>query len=705
MRAEEIARVFDARRTGTGWAAKCPAHDDRHASLSISEASDGKTLLKCHVGCSFEAILAAKQLTAADCFPAKAERSTQAERRITATYPYHDADGKLLYESVRYFPKDFRQRRPDGAGGWVWNLRGVELVLFRLPEVLRDVQRGVSILIVEGEKDALALAERGFSATTSPMGSGKWRAHFSETLRGGNCVVVPDNDEPGRSHAEQVAASLNGVAASVRIVNLPERYNGRPIKDAFDFFAAGATAAELVALIDAAHDWMPNAQPASISPEILPAVPADDASEFEFANALEKQLPPIKTCGKDWFACQEGTWRKINRAVLRPKAQAILPPKIRTARREATLLDHLEGRWQVAPETFAGFYTFDAAGRILVNCANGIVSISADAPPALLPPDPARLYTVATAANFNPAASAPLFERVLAEALPDAEDRELFKLCMGNLLLPDCRYEVALVCYGEAGRGKSTVAEPIAAALGMDLVTRLTMQQICDERSYHLPKLRFAAVNLGTELDTIAIDESQNFKTIVSGEPVEARPIYGEPITMRTACKLWFLANGLPRFKNGSEAELRRTRFIRFNRAPASKDVTLKDKLLAERDGVFNFMLAGLQCLLTLPEIPLGSAESREVHARFKVSNDPLGSFIASRCVFEPAGSVTKDTLRQEFDSFCETHGLPGEFAGWLFKRLYERWPSLSEVHLRRDGTRLRAVAGLRLLPQGNDEA
>jgi len=83
------------------------------------------------------------------------------------------------------------------------------------------------------------------------------------------------------------------------------------------------------------------------------------------------------------------------------------------------------------------------------------------------------------------------------------------------------------------------------------------------------------------------------------------------------------------RFKNCTEAELRRTRFIRFDRRPVVKDVTLKTRLLAERDGVFNFMLAGLQRLLSMPEIPLGGAASQSVHARFKISNDPLGTFVA----------------------------------------------------------------------------
>jgi hypothetical protein len=65
-----------------------------------------------------------------------------AASRIVATYDYHDASGKLLFQAVRKDPKDFLQRQPDGKGGWTWNLKGVEMVLFRLPEILHAVAKG-----------------------------------------------------------------------------------------------------------------------------------------------------------------------------------------------------------------------------------------------------------------------------------------------------------------------------------------------------------------------------------------------------------------------------------------------------------------------------------------------------------------------------------------------------------------------------------
>ena len=426
-----------------------------------------------------------------------------------------------------------------------------------------------------------------------------------------------------------------------------------------------------------------------------PAKAAGYETEFEIANRLAAELPPLRTVGNKWHVYRQGAWGEIDRALFRPGAQNILPPDIRTARGEATLLDHLEGRFQTSADTFAGFHRLTPGGDILLNVANGVVRLGKKGA-KLEAHDPAHLFTLRIAASYDATASAPLFQRVLGEALPDEHDRVLFQLCAGNFLLPDCRFETALVGYGEAGRGKSTLAEPLGEALGRALVPRLTMGQICDPKSYHVPKLKFAAVNLGTELDAVELGDSATFKAIVSGEPIEARPIYGAPFTMQTTCKLWFLANSLPRFKHGTEAELRRTRFLRFDYLPPVKDVALKGKLALERNGVFRWMVEGLVELLTLPNIPLGGRESRQVHERFKVSNDPIGSFVGTRCRLDAAAKVAKESLRGAFQDYSERHNLPASMGDWFFRNLYERWPQLKEVR-ESDGERRRFIAGIEL--------
>jgi putative DNA primase/helicase len=118
-----LARFPDARRDGDGWAAKCPAHDDRKASLSIGRGDKQPWVLNCHAGCEPEAIVSAAGLTMADLLEPRANGN--GSRQIVATYPYHDEHGTHLFNVVRFEPKDFRQQRADG----VWSMKGVRRVL------------------------------------------------------------------------------------------------------------------------------------------------------------------------------------------------------------------------------------------------------------------------------------------------------------------------------------------------------------------------------------------------------------------------------------------------------------------------------------------------------------------------------------------------------------------------------------------------
>jgi predicted transcriptional regulator len=251
--------------SGEGFVGRCPAHDDKTPSLSIAE-SGGKILLHCHAGCPPEAICAALGLKLSDLFTGNSSPA-----RIVATYPYHDVAGKVLFEVVRYDPKDFKQRRPDATAidGWTWNTKGVKKVLFRLPEILRDVPNGRFIFLCEGEKDVLKMVEHGFSATCNPGGAGKWQDNYTETLRGAGAVIIADKDAPGRAHAALVAGKLHGVAKSVRVLELPD-VNGKPIKDAFDFFAAGGDAGQIGGLVDTMPEW----KPANV-PELAKSFPAE----------------------------------------------------------------------------------------------------------------------------------------------------------------------------------------------------------------------------------------------------------------------------------------------------------------------------------------------------------------------------------------------------------------------------------------------
>ncbi|HUQ94756.1 MAG TPA: VapE domain-containing protein [Bryobacteraceae bacterium] len=188
-----------------------------------------------------------------------------------------DAEGRLLFEVLRKElldaegqpiegKKTFIQRRPDGKGGWIWDLKGVRRELYRLPAVLK----AETVWVVEGEKDVHTLEALGVTATTSSGGAGaRWESQFTEALRGRHVIIVPDTDKPGEEHGAKVAAALHGAAASVKIVPLP--YADMGVKDVTDYMAGGSSIGDLRAL---AEDYVP---PAPVS--AAAAGPAEDLEE------------------------------------------------------------------------------------------------------------------------------------------------------------------------------------------------------------------------------------------------------------------------------------------------------------------------------------------------------------------------------------------------------------------------------------------
>lgn len=258
-----------AKKQGNGWKGHCPAHKDRSPSLSISQAADTRILLNCHANCDIDSICAALNLKTSDLFPPKQPKQqsqTQAKPRynLEKVYDYKDETGTLLFQSVRQrlhnpvqFPneprKRFRQRAPDGKGDWVWTLQGVRRVLYRLPELLA-ADPAATVWICEGEKDVDRLRSLGLIATCNPMGAGKWLDEYSDFLIDRDCIVIEDNDQPGRGHAESVCQSLFGKASKVRKLsfpNLPEH------GDVSDWLDAGSDKDQLIQFADALPEWAP----------------------------------------------------------------------------------------------------------------------------------------------------------------------------------------------------------------------------------------------------------------------------------------------------------------------------------------------------------------------------------------------------------------------------------------------------------------
>ncbi len=260
-----LAHLKQVRRSGDSWTARCPAHDDRIPSLNIRE-KDGKILVHCFAECTVEAICAALRIEVRDLFPQRAEsigntQSSEWGNRWTdgqplgkpiAVYDYTDENAAILSQVGRFErvskgerQKTFRQRRPDGKGGWTRTVADVRRVLYQLPAV----RNSEFVLVVEGEKDADNAKTLGLTATCNVGGAGKWSDAYAEHLRGKRVTIVSDADEPGRKHAAQVATSLIGKVPLLKVIELPGA------KDLSAWIERGGTREAIGELIANAPEW------------------------------------------------------------------------------------------------------------------------------------------------------------------------------------------------------------------------------------------------------------------------------------------------------------------------------------------------------------------------------------------------------------------------------------------------------------------
>jgi hypothetical protein len=263
--------------------------------------------------------------------PKKKTNGKDTRKDVVARYDYCDEAGELLFQVIRFEPKTFRQRKPDDTpGGWRWKLGDVRRVLYKLPELIEGIAAGHPVFIVEGEKDVLALNKLGTVATTNPGGAGKWRPEFSEALRGADVVLVPDNDDAGWDHVNQIGAQLHGVAARVRVLMLPGL---APKGDISNWVGSGGTREKFDELVAQAPEWK---LPQATTPPDQDKAKANAAEDELIAN-LAKMPPGIK------FAQERARLARALR-VRRDNIDA----ELRTHREDAQVAP-LYGHWVVEP--------------------------------------------------------------------------------------------------------------------------------------------------------------------------------------------------------------------------------------------------------------------------------------------------------------------------------------------------------------------
>jgi len=669
---EKIASALGGQSSGPGqWIAHCPCHDDEKSSLSITE-KDGRTLVFCHAGCPQQAVIST--LRARGLWGANGEGKS----RIVATYDYVDEKGKLLYQAVRFSPKSFKLRRPNGSDGWIWNLQGTRRVLYRLPEVIKAVRAGRPVFIPEGEKDCDRLRNIGLPSATGCGGAGKWRNEYSETLRGTRAVVLPDNDDPGKKHARQIAESLLKVDAKVKIVYLP---GVRSKGDVSDWLDAGHKREELLQLVKDTPEWKHEDEENKTGEE-NPFLSLESGGELEDAERFKTFYGNcVLWCPNhnSWYIFDEARWLRDNREYILNFAQKMVrnmyriggeiderscriryidhARKLEQITRLKHIIEMVKPMVAVTPDKFDN-------DPWLLNCKNGTLNLKTG---GLQKHRREDMITMLSPVNYTSGATSETWDRFLARILPDAEVREFVQRAAGYSLLGEAGEERFFFAYGPPATGKSTFLFALQAALG-DYATTADFETFLEKwRPQTGPRPEIVRLAGRRVVVSLEVTEGRRLaESVVSQltgqDMVSARGLYqNNSLEFLPSFTLWLAANNKPRVSDNNSPVWRRILQLPFEEVipESERDLKIKRELRTpdiSGPAVLSWMVNGC---LAYQEKGLQVPEAvREKTEEYRQESDPLKDFIDECCVIGDNQMVAKGTL---YEKYCQWHEESGE--------------------------------------------
>ena len=678
--ADFLSLLRGVKSCGDGWKALCPAHDDQKQSLHVSEGKDGRILAYCHAGCSVDDICQALGLGLRDLFSQKLKVHAGGKSPVVATYDYRDTNGKLLFQVCRTADKRFFQRRPDGKGGWINGLGGIQPVLYRLPEVLQAVKQGETIFIPEGEKDVNNLARLGLAATCNPLGACKWRDHYSEHLMGAAVAVLPDLDKPGRKHAQQVAKSLYGRAASVKILELP----GLPRKgDVSDWLAAGGTKEELLQLVAECPEWEPtkrdegSRKSANSIGTIENLTDLGNGRRF-VAQAggnfryLVEQGKWLHWTGKRWEVDKNGAamqlakktalsiYREVELAADPEMREAIVKHAVRSE--SEPRLKAMMALAQSEPGIPVSVDDLDKDPWLL-NCRNGVLDLRTGRLREHLRSD---LITRMVPVKYDPAAECPEWLKFL-DLIMTGDDELISYLqrvvgyCLSGITSEKCFF----ILYGGGNNGKTTFLENIYFLMG-DLaantpISTLVYRKYNDSIPNDIAALRGKRLVFSSEIGQNHQLHEEKVKALTGGTVFKARFLHREWFEFKPEFKIFLDTNYKPRITGTDNAIWNRVHLIPFTFTFPEESILPRDKVddifKKERAGILAWAVRG--CLEWQRRGGLEPpAKVRAAGKEYRTESDPLAEFLEECCEISPTGTAASSDLFRIYKLWAECRAM-----------------------------------------------
>jgi len=664
----------------------------------------------------------------------KTRSAKKPKPRIVKTYDYLDESKQLLYQVVRYEPKDFRVRRPnpknppdldhqldpndpDDRKHWLtpWGFSDdTRRVLYRLPELLdpATIASGKPVFIVEGEKDADRLWQIGLPATTCALGADKWLPEYSDFLNDRDVVILPDNDESGKRHADKIAKSLWLVdPPSIKIVELPGLVEKGDVSDWID---QGGTKQQLLTL---ANDYISFAPDSEITTKFW----AND--NYNAKRLIQRYGDNIRFCWKvGWLVYDGKRWNKDEGLAMAEKLAGQTAESLWDEWKKAKIPEQKQIilRWFIKSQNYRQITSMLNMARsndrirvfskqldcdiYLFNCENGSIDLHTG---DFRPHRPDDMITKLAPVKFDPKVEAPLWLKCLDTWMEnDQEKISYLQKLMGMCLTGDICARVFPIFHGFGANGKSVFLDTIRELMGDYALT--APEDLLTEKRHHGHPTEIAIL-VGKRL--VTLDETKPnmilrtalVKRMTGDRTLQARKIREDFYEFHTTHKTILTTQNLPRITETANAIWDRVHLLPWTiRIPVQEqDPYLLDRLKSEWSGILNWLIEG--CLAWQKE---GSKLSppnviKTATENYRRESDPLADFVEEVLILNmPVESkIRMSEMRKAYDKWANLNNVKYPVSNRQFNE-YFRIRGIKDGQARMDGKVCKVWFGIGLQEQ-----
>lgn len=696
---ENNLRHFNiSRRYGDKAQARCPAHNDKQASLAIAKGKKC-TLFYCHAGCTLSDILTAAGLEKKDTFydskPLKTNWQAYVEsrekRKIEAVYNYVSFNGNYAFTKIRLEGKKLLYGiLKDGrfSYGLPRNTprKSLKAIYGSVKALNKAVTEGEIIFIPEGEKDVDTLVKHGYTAFTYG-GCGDWQVAFADLVKNANVIILADNDRPGTTVANTILEDIQPVAKSAKIViPMPDV----PKADITDYFNAGHSKAEFEQLINTE-----TTTPVDLRDKLqaLDAISNYETNDKGF-GALYSEIfkdkhrynPSRKDFmlydGKRWIDDIEGLNARSDAKVL---SDALLVYGSSTGNSDylkaVSNLCNIRNRNNMLQDSRDVYYFSNEdldTNDYLLNVQNGTIDLSEDTP-KFLQHAPDMLLSKICNVNYNPAASCKEWEKFLGQIMQGNQEKiKYLQKIAGLSLTGNTQEETCFILYGSTTRnGKSTFCETLIYLLGDYALTMkpesLAIKQNTDSRQASGDIARLAGCRFcnASEPPKRMLIDTALLKSLLGRDSITARHLHQREFSFIPKFKLVINTNYLPAITDDTVFTSGRINVVSFDRhfEPEEQDKHLKDKLRqdSELSGILNWCIDGLRMYRKEGLYP--PAAVQQATETYRTDSDKIGNFI-KECLAETGKNSSIKSVYEVYSTWCSDNGYGTESKGNFISEL-----------------------------------